>query len=124
MNWNDILFTTIGIILTAVITWLGNKLSALLTSHIKDAKALKYTRDITQIVLDGVKATYQSYVEGLKGTDAWTKGAQKKALSMALNTIKSQLSDELIKFIAENFGDVERWLTGKIESSLYDLKKI
>ena len=124
MNWNDILFTTIGIILTAVITWLGNKLSALLTSHIKDAKALKYMRDITQIVLDGVKATYQSYVEGLKGTDAWTKGAQKKALNMALGTIKSQLSDELIKFIAENFGDVERWLTSKIESSLYDLKNI
>ena len=44
MNWNDILFTTIGIILTAVITWLGNKLSAFLTAHIKDAKALKYIR--------------------------------------------------------------------------------
>ena len=122
MNWNDILFTTIGIILTAVITWLGNKLSALLTAHIKDAKALKYMRDITQIVLNGVKAKYQSYVEGLKGTDAWTKEAQKKALDMALGTIKNQLSDELMKFIAENFGDVERWLIGKIESSLYDLK--
>lgn len=122
MNWNDILFTTIGIILTAVITWLGNKLSAFLTAHIKDAKALKYMRDITQIVLNGVKATYQSYVEGLKGTDAWTKEAQKKALDMALDTIKNQLSDELMKFITENFGDVERWLIGKIESSLYDLK--
>lgn len=122
MNWKDILITIIGIILTAVITWLGNKASAFLTAHIKDAKALKYMSDITQIILNGVKATYQSYVEGLKGTDAWTKDAQKKALNMALDTITSQLSDELLKYIAENYGDVERWLIGKIESSLYDLK--
>lgn len=122
MNWNEILFTIIGIITTAVITWLGNKVSAFLTAHIKDAKALKYMSDITQIVLNGVKATYQSYVEGLKGTDAWTKEAQKKALDTALDTITSQLSDELLKFIAKNYGDVRQWIIGKIESSLYDLK--
>ncbi len=122
MNWNEILFTIIGIIVTAVITWLGNKVSSFLTAHIKDAKALKHMSDITQIVLNGVKATYQSYVEGLKGTDAWTKEAQEKALGMALNTVTSQLSDELLKFIAENYGDVQQWIIGKIESSLYDLK--
>ncbi len=122
MTWKDILITIISIIVTAVITWLGNKASTFLTARIKDAKALKYMSDITQIILNGVKATYQSYVEGLKGTDAWTKEAQKKALNMALNTITSQLSDELLKYIAENYGDVQQWIIGKIESSLYDLK--
>ncbi len=35
----------------------------------------------------------------------------------------SQMNDELKKFIEENYGDVDNWLTTQIEASINTLKK-
>ena len=49
--------------------------------------------------------------------------AQKEAKDKALEIINSQLTDELKDFIAENYGDIQKWLLNKIESVIYQLKK-
>lgn len=122
MNFQEILFSAIGTILTGLLAWLVSIITNWINSKIKDKNAAKILTSVTALVTNVVQATYQSYVEALKGTDAWTKEAQEAALNKALTTIKSQLNSEGIKFIEENYGNVEEYLKTLIESVLYKLK--
>ena len=122
MNFQEILFSAIGTILTGLLVWLVSIVTNWINSKIKNKNAAKILTSITTLVTNVVQATYQSYVEALKGTDAWTKEAQEKALNIALTTIKSQLNNEGIKFIEENYGNVEEYIKTLIESILYKLK--
>lgn len=122
MNFQEILFSAIGTILTGLLVWLVSIVTNWINSKIKDKNAAKILTSITTLVTNVVQATYQSYVEALKGTDAWTKKAQEEALNKALTTIKSQLNNEGIKFIEENYGNVEEYIKTLIESILYKLK--
>ena len=122
MNFQEILFSAIGTILTGLLVWLMSIVTNWINSKIKDKNAAKILTSITTLVTNVVQATYQSYVEALKGTNAWTKEAQEEALNIALTTIKSQLNNEGIKFIEENYGNVEEYIKTLIESILYKLK--
>ena len=122
MNFQEILFSAIGTILTGLLVWLVSIVTNWINSKIKDKNAAKILTSMTTLVTNVVQATYQSYVEALKGTDAWTKKAQEEALNKAFTTIKSQLNNEGIKFIEENYGNVEEYIKTLIESILYKLK--
>lgn len=122
MNFQEILFSALGTILTGFLVWLMSVVTNWIGSKIKDKNAAKILTSITTLATDAVQATYQSYVEALKGTNAWTKEAQEKALNMALETIKNQLTNSSIKFIEDNYGNIEDYLKTLIESILYKLK--
>ena len=122
MNFQEILFSAIGTILTGLLVGLVSIVTNQINTKIKDKNAAKILTSITTLVTNVVQATYQSYVEALKGTDAWTKKAQEEALNKAFTTIKNQLNNEGIKFIEENYGNVEEYIKTLIESILYKLK--
>lgn len=117
-----ILLTALGTALTGLLTWVVSLFTSWLGTKIKNKKFVDYVNQILSITTAAVQATYQSYVESLKGTNMWTKEAQQKALEMALTTIKKELSTELLDFINKNFGDINEYLTNLIESVLYKLK--
>ena len=124
--WNQIfvpyLLPAIGTALGALLSWLlavGIKWVTSKTSN-KEAAALVTT--IMTIASNAVKATYQSYVQGIKGTDGWTKEAQEKALEMALETAKSELKTEALAYIQKEHGDIDKYLKTLFESILYELK--
>ena len=120
--WTEILFSALGIIITGLATWGTSALVNWLNSKIKNKELTAFATTILNVVSVAVKATYQSYVEGLKGTDAWTKEAQEKALQMALKTAKEELTVEAITYIQQQHGDVDKYIKTLIESVLYDLK--
>ena len=122
MSFQEILLTVLGTILTGLASWGTATLIAWLNSKIKNKKLAAFAATILTVVNAAVKATYQSYVEGLKGTDMWTKEAQEKALKMALDTAKEELTTEALDYIQEQHGDINVYLTTLIESVLYDLK--
>lgn len=122
MNYQEIIFTVIGIVLTALVSWGAERLIALINSKIKDSKIAKYLTDAVDAVTRAVKATYQTYVQALKGKDAFTAEAQAEAFAKAKDMALKQLSAETKQFISENFGDMEVWMQGAIESAIYDLK--
>lgn len=122
MDWTDILFSVLGIILTGLASWGTSVLIKWLNSKIKNKELAAFATTIVTVINNAVKATYQTYVESIKGTDLWTKEAQERALQMALETAKSELTTEAISYIEEQHGDVEKYLVTLIESSLYDLK--
>lgn len=122
MDWTEILFSVLGIILTGLASWGTSVLIKWLNSKIKNKELAAFATTIVTVINNAVKATYQTYVESIKGTNLWTKEAQEHALQMALETAKSELTTEAIAYIEEQHGDVEKYLVTLIESSLYDLK--
>lgn len=108
--------------MTGLATWGTTVLVKWLNSKIKNKELLTFAETVLTVVNSAVKATYQSYVESLKGTDAWTKAAQEEALKMALLTAKEQLTIETLNYIKSQHGDVDAYLKNLIESILYDLK--
>lgn len=120
--WTEILFSVLGVILTGLASWGTTVLIQWFNSKIKNKELAAFATTVLTVVNSAVKATYQSYVEGLKGTDAWTKEAQEKALYMALTTAKEELTTEALAYIQEQHGDVDKYIKMLIESVLYDLK--
>lgn len=122
MNFQTILLSTLGTILTALATWGVERLIAWLNTKIKDQKALTYLNNAISVVTSVVKATYQTYVEALKNENMFTKEAQEQALNKAVEQAKSTMSAEVKNFIAENYGDLTEWIKLQIESAIYSLK--
>lgn len=122
MDWQNLLFVAIGIVITGLVSWATGLLIAFFNSRIKNAELANFLGEALNIVSNSVKATYQTYVEKLKGEDAFTKEAQKIALAKALETAKSQMSEKIKEKIQANYGNLDDWLISTIESIIYDLK--
>lgn len=118
----NILWTAVGVVITGLVSWATTALVAWLNSKIKNEKVAKFTTDITNIVGTAVKTIMQTYVDSLKQEGAFTEEKQKEALQKCLDIILKQLTPELTTYIKDNFGDIEEYIKGLIESSIYSLK--
>ena len=122
MNWSDIIISAVSIIVTGLVSWGVAKLIELINSKIGDANAKAMLTAAVTTVTDVVKQVFQTYVEALKGQNAFTEEAQKKALADALETIKSILPEKVKEYLTENYGNIDAWLTTQIEAVIYNLK--
>ena len=126
MSWQQILIniaiTLADALLTALGSWVLVKVKNLVATKIKNTKTQALLLGAVDVVASVVKATYQTYVQAIKGTEAWTQEAQKNALQQALHNAQVQLSTEAKDYIQANFGDVGAWVQNQIEATLYDLK--
>lgn len=122
MNWQALIIEIAVAILSAVGAWVLAKVKTFISTKISNEKLRGLAEAATSIVSSAVKATYQTYVEHIKGTDAWTKEAQKEALQKAIDAAKSQMSADVKAYIEQNFGNLDSWLTSQIEATIYSLK--
>ena len=123
MDIKSILISIGTAVIFALVSWGLTLLTTWLRTKIKNKKIAELLSSILNIVTNAVKVVYQTYVESIKGTDEWTVDAQKKALQMALEKAKKQLSKDTIKFIEDTYGNLDDYLTNLIEATLYNLKK-
>lgn len=123
---NELLLNILSVVVTAVIipliSLLGTKLYQLISSKIKDQKGATLIKKATDIVLNGVRSVFQTYVESLKKSGGFDSAAQAKAFNMAKTIIVSQLTDDVKAYLAENYGDLEEWISTQIEASINILK--
>lgn len=122
MNWSEVVISVVSIIVTALASWGVTELTRLINSKIKDANAKEMLSSAVTTVSDVVKQVYQTYVEALKGQNAFTAEAQKEALAKALETIEAILPEKVKAYLTDNFGNMEAWLTTQIEAAIYSLK--
>ena len=122
MNWREVVISVGAIIVTALASWGVTELTRLINSKIKDANAKEMLSSAVTTVSDVVKQVYQTYVEALKGQNAFTAEAQKEALAKALETIEAVLPEKVKAYLTDNFGNMEAWLTTQIEAAIYSLK--
>lgn len=118
----QIVFSALGVLITGLVGWLTTYLTKLLSQKIKDKDLANWLTQITEIILNAVKVTYQVYVEALKDKNMFDAEAQKEALERAYKMVLSQLTDDAKNFIKENYGDIETWIKTQIESAIYTLK--
>ncbi len=117
-----VLYTVITAVVLPLITLAGNKLIAWLGAKTKNEKAAAYIQTATGIVLNAVKAVFQTYVEALKDAGSFDAKAQQEALNRAKAIIMNQTADEVKAYIAEAYGGFEAWVNTQIEASINTLK--
>lgn len=109
-------------------------LTAYLVAFIRSKKeALKETTDneiykkyldmVSDTVTACVIATNQTYVEALKGKNAFDAEAQKEAFRMTYEAVMEILTDDAKKYLSEIFGDLDVFITKLIEAQV-NLNKI
>lgn len=118
----NIIWSAVGIVVTGLLSWATTALVSWLNSKIKDTKVKQWATDLTKIIMSSVQTITQTYVDSLKKEGAFTEEAQKEAFAKCLSLVKSQLTPELIKYIQENFGDMETYLQTQIEAMIQSLK--
>ena len=78
----------------------------------------KYIDMLTSTVTDCVIATNQTYVEALKKQNAFDINAQKEAFKMTYEAVLSILTEEAKDYLSSAVGDLEIFLTQKIEAEV------
>lgn len=120
-----ILATVLGTVLTALcgyfVTYINRKNKAL-QATVDSATAKKYMDMVTKTISDCVVSVNQVYVENLKKEGVFTKEAQAEAFKMAYNGVLEILTVDAYEYIESAFGDVEKYLTTKIEAEVNNAK--
>ena len=113
----DLLIAVIGVASAYAIKWLKAKANSLeaITSNTVVKMAIT---DAEKIIEDCVKTTNQTYVDTIKGTDAWTKEAQEKAYSLTKDAVLKILASDTVTIIKDSVGNFEDWLKAQIESTV------
>lgn len=123
---NEMLINIISVLVTAVvipvISLLGAKLVSWLSTKIKNEKANKMIKTVTEIVVSAVKTVFQTYVDALKKEGKFDKESQILALTKAKDIALSQMTEDVKEFIQTNYGELDLWLTIQIEATINTLK--
>lgn len=123
---NEILLNVLSVVVSAIIlpliSLIGAKLVAWLSSKTKNEKATNTIKVANDIVLNAVKCVLQTYVDSLKKEGKFDEASQFLALSKAKEKALEQMSEETKAFIEKNYGNLDSWLTTNIESAISTIK--
>lgn len=91
--------------------------------NIKNEQIQDTLDKVTNMVLDVVQATNQTFVDSLKKNGEFTKEAAIEAFNKSKETAVKMLSDDAVTIITEMYGDVDVYLDTLIESLVKQLKQ-
>lgn len=125
MNWTLIIEQIYTLVLFPLIILGGGCLVAFLSAKIDELKkktnsdlANKYLDMLDDTIASTVLATTQTYVESLKQQNKFDAEAQKIAFQKTYDAVMKVLTDEAKKYIVASVGDLETYITNKIESQV------
>ena len=119
----EILTTVVLSVVGIVVSGVGAFVMSWIRSKIKNEKIAQMVDDAYHIINEGVVYVYQTYVEGLKGTDLWDENAKQAAKQKAFEYISKNLSSEIVKFLQQNGTIIEEWILEQIEIAVQNHKK-
>lgn len=105
-------------VVDAITTYKNNKLISAANETEK-----KYITMLSDTITDCVIATNQTYVDSLKGKDAFTAEAQKEAFNRTYKAVTTILSEDAVQYLTSVFGDLESVIKEKIEAAVYKNNK-
>ncbi len=92
-------------------------------SKMKSEKVQAVLGNVTDMIVAAVETTTSTYVKQLKAENLFDADAQKEAFQKTYNTVMQQITDESGGIIEEVYGDVDVYITNKIEQLVEELKK-
>lgn len=111
----------LGVLVPFVIKWIRTK-TATLAENANNETAKKYIGMLTDTVTNAVIAVKQTYVDALKGKNAFTAEAQQEAFTMAYTAVLNNLTDEAQIYLNEIYGDLESYIKVLIEAKVHENK--
>lgn len=107
----------IWILSARLISFLQAKTKDLVSSQ-QNAKLAKYEEKLAETISICVTATTQTYVSSLKNKNAFDKQAQIEAFNMTYDAIMAVLTDEAKSYLEEAYGDLNEYITARIEAEV------
>lgn len=125
MDWLNILqqifelciIPLLAIITRSLVIYISTKKDEL-KNKTDNELAKKYLDLLNDTIANCVIATNQTYVEALKKENAFTADAQKAAFEKTYQAVIATLSEEAKKYLPEVVGDLQTYITQKIEASV------
>ena len=111
------LIPLLGVLTAYFVKWVNAK-SAELSAKTENENQAKYLTMLNDTITDCVIATTQTYVDSLKKQGAFDAEAQKVAFSMTYEAVVKLLTDEATEYLNEAVGDLQLYITQKIESEV------
>lgn len=105
-------------ILTAYVVKIVNAKLEEVSANRKNELEKKYIDMLNDTISDCVIATTQTYVESLKKQGSFDAEAQKKAFNQTYDAVMGILSEEAKKYLNEAVGDLNLYITQKIEAEV------
>lgn len=105
-------------VLTAFFVKFVNAKTAEIATNSKNETEKKYINMLNKTISDCVIATTQTYVDALKKQGAFDAEAQKVAFSMTYEAVVKLLTAEATEYLNEAVGDLNLYITQKIESEV------
>lgn len=107
----------LGVLTAYFVKWVNAK-SAELVSKTQNETQAKYIAMLNDTISDCVIATTQTYVDALKKQGAFDVEAQKVAFNMTYEAVVKLLTDEAQQYLSEAVGDLNLYITQKIEAEV------
>lgn len=107
----------LGVLTAFFVKWVNAK-SAEIKTNVDDATLQKYMDMLTKTITDCVVATNQTYVESLKQQGKFDAEAQKEAFKLTSEAVLSILSAEAQMYLSTAVGDLNIYITKKIEAEV------
>ena len=107
----------LGIITCYIVNYIKAKINELNTANDNEI-LVKYLTMLSETVCNCVIATNQTYVNSLKGQNAFDAEAQKKAFEMTYNAVIAVLSDDAKNYLTNIYGDLTMYITNMIEAEV------
>lgn len=105
-------------ILTTYLVKLIRKKNKELDEKVSKEVSKKYIDMLADTITDCVISTNQTYVDALKAANAFDKKAQEKAFELTYNKIMNVLTEDAKEYLTTIYGDLEIYITTKIESEV------
>lgn len=131
MDWMNILEQVFELVVYPVLSVTGIYLTYLISVKIQEIKqkandetANKYLNMLNDTIQNAVLATTQTYVDSLKKQGKFDAEAQKAAFGLTYDAVMKVLTADAIKYITMAVGDLETYVTNKIEADVKLSKSI
>ena len=107
----------LGVLTAFFVKWVNAKTAEIATNS-KNETEKKYINMLNKTISDCVIATTQTYVDSLKKQGAFDAEAQKIAFTMTYESVIKLLTDEATEYLNEAVGDLNLYITQKIEAEV------
>lgn len=131
MDWMSVLEQIFELVVYPVLSLAGIYLTYLIRVKIKELKqktedetAKKYLDMLNETISNAVLATTQTYVEGLKKQGKFDAEAQKEAFKLTYDAVMKILTEDAMKYLVSAVGDLETYITNKIEADVKLCKSV
>lgn len=111
------LIPMLGALTTFIVIWIKAK-SVELQKKTNNDILNKYVQMATDTITNCVIATNQTYVNSLKEQGKFDEAAQKEAFQRTYQAVLLILSDDAKEYLNNAFGDLNKYLQEKIESTV------